>query len=603
MPMKIRQVREYFPNGGYRSPYKGGGDVNTLFQQDVSVQSIRAVLFQNLQMYARSYSGAALIKVRGSELLNVSSANAAYVLEFSFDQNLIPINIVQNTYATYSNTTGQTNFLSKISSLPTNKYFAIVLTGNNTISTTIKTKLLEIGALYSIEVNGAVTFVAIGYNGKIIDSMWNGCDVGGASQVYVNGQNASIGKTVRRADSLDGNGNPVSSYVVSLPQTGGKYYQVELSSTDSVDVDYIIFNHNSNIPPYIIQNHKITVVDSSGQEYLLKQPSNGYVETVHGSRLYVFGQLQSDTFISGGNESSISLSAMNSALNRFRNQATTVGFFDEPYLSTLNQTIYNNFNLFSNLYAAESVTDNNGKIESNDIIPLIKNSERIKYSLAGCNSGCSTSCFDECTVTCKISCGIGCGDACEMGCTVNCHTGCKATCGGACASVCGGQCNTACAALCAGGTCGSNCESVCIGVCGGTCASTCGDNCSGNCKGSCSGDYLGPCFDCSGACSNNCWTGCSGVCSTACSTKTCGNNCYATCGNTTCNHLCGSACATACGSACASNSCVVSCSRGCSTTCVTMCGNSCSTSCTNSCTGTCLNTAQSGFALRPPVYI
>lgn len=599
MPMMIKQIREYFPNQGYRSGYKYSGNTSGTLYVNVPVQSIRAVRSQNLQIYAYAYSNAAKLKVRSTSILDVPDSDKVYVVEFGFDGNLIPNNIVTTEFQPQLGATQQNALIAKISNLTTDKYFAMIAVGAVTLTSDISNALMAIGAIYSgtTTLNSEFTFVAVGYNKAIIDSIWNGNDAGGASQLYINGQNAALGQTVSRADTISAS-PPYSAtsatYAVSLPNDGGKYYQVDF--TTPVAIDYIIFSHNNNIDPFIIQNHQIDVVDGSNNIRTVKQPSNGFVEYRYGSRFYLFASFTSDQIITGGTESTVAMSGTIAAMSRMKNQGCFTGFLDEKYMASNTANILANFTLFEKPYSPGSTSDNGGKIEGQDIVPAIRDAERIKYGLAGCtDSTCSFACFDNCTVTCQTTCGTNCGTNCNLRCILACgFTNCSTVCVGVCAGTCGTYCQGGCAAICAGGTCGSNCTAVCTGACTGQCY----DHCTSSCYGACTSPALW-CVSCFRQCDGVCMEGCGGTCASGCSGRNCGNDCGHACGTSSCYNTCGATCSTACGTACTGHACIGNCNNGCSTACTIVCSTACQSSCTSTCTSTCIDQASA----TKPAYI
>lgn len=608
MPMMIKQIREYLPYQGYTNTYNAAGSASTdnPYYYNVPAFSIRAVEFSNLQIYAYSTTNHAILKVRGETLLDTTSSGTT-VVEFNFDGNLNPVDVVSTSFI-MSTAGSRSDFRTKLANLASNKFFAILSTGINTFEQIDIDALLAIDAICGTVITSTnMTMVAVGFNKNIIDSMWNGNDKFASSQVYVNGKNKSLTATVKVSSTINTSVRPFQPSgtltTISLPNTASAYayYQIELS--EPTNIDYIIFDHNSgSLNDFIIRDHQITVVDANNAEKIILPPSNALVETKYGSRFYLFDTIPTDYKITGGFESSVSMAGMNAALNRLAEQQSYSIFYDTINASGFNDSIYSKFNKFSNTYPAAS-TPVGDKIEKADLEPIIRNEERIKYGFATCNAGCSSACFSSsCTVTCSTSCGTRCGTTCSLNCNLACgFTNCTGLCVTACANGCGTTCQGGCAAACAGGTCGTSCISVCIGYCGGTCGYSCvGAACGGSCKGSCAGDYtLGCGLACAGNCTGTCSQGCTGTCGTACSNKTCGNNCYFSCGTGSCNNVCGAACSSGCSSACTGHACIGNCNNGCSKACTIVCSDVCTGSCASNCTGTCINAVSSGT----PAYI
>lgn len=613
MSMSIRQIRQYIPQQGQRSPFRGTApNLTDPVSIVVPVVEMRAVEASNLQIHPYAYSTTAILKIRGTQVISYSG-NTTLLSTFEFDSNLTPYNITTTPYDT-NGTSGQTAFIQALAVLASGtKYFAILVAGTQTFTSAIVSALQGADDLYAQTRSGSFNYVAVGYAGKIIDSMWNGNDIGGVSQLFVNGKNIAKNIPVYVSTNVAGGGSYLLSpnYVTDgqfstvTSNSSLKYFQVTFPNP--VNVDYISLLNNNGIDNYAIIRHKITVVTEANNEVVVQPPTSAMLSTKYGSRYFLFDQLTSDSIITGGIESSLSNSELHASINRLKSapavakftQARDIRRFDDKYYEGSQSNMLGKITDFANIYPLQQTTNNYGRIEAVDIGSVIKNIERIKTGIAACNSGCAYICFDDCNVVCIQTCGINCGTStCTATCSENCgFQTCKGVCGNVCADGCYAACAGGCAALCAGGDCGSACKGTCSGGCTGSCASSCsGSSCGASCSGSCGGSYIAPiiCTPCSMSCGYGCDRNCTGTCGSACTGYTCGNTCYATCGSA-CTLKCGVACGAYCGAACANNVCGNTCSATCTLQCQVICGTACGAGCTNTCELTCISSSGTPY--------
>lgn len=606
MPMRIKKIRDYLPTYTYRSPFQNGIVVGTpttaMMRTIVPVIDIRAIGFDDLQIHAMASTTGASLIVRGQTLLSVS-ASTTQITFWDFDSFMNPINISNMSFNTIiaSDRTSVESILNNIKNggYP-NKYFAIHMVGNQVMTANMSSILKSIGDFTVVDKSGTMGYVSSGYNGKINDSMMDGVNsFGGVSQIYLNGINVALNKSTKQGTI----GSTPSFSIIEITDSNvlTSYSSTPVNSMIEVDlggtfnVDYIYLNHFSGFYPYVIQNHKITVIDESNNEIVVKPASNSEVENKFGSKYYLFGPIPADYHISGGFESSISFAGQAAAVKRNKlNQSVYAGFYDNKYMAAFNNSLLSKFNIFTDGVPHQSIVDNYEMIERIDIIEPIVKSEQIKYNKSSC-SDCSYTCFSDCNVACTQKCGLNCGSncstICRTGCGTTCDSSCDYTCGSACANACGSSCVGYCGAACSTSTCANSCATRCTDTCdrgcrgglrAGTCPA-CWNGCGNDCNGYCGENCTGNCYNaCTGGCGANCTSACYVACQTACG-ATCAGKCYVSC-------------SVGCGANC-SFGCITNCSSACGMSCQIICSTACQDSCVNTCSGYCVNSSGVTFTI------
>lgn len=641
MPMQIQKIIEDFSSAqGKRVLYYNGSFLdNNLSESEyksyqIAERSIKAITFDDLQIYGYAYSGVAKLYVKGQKFIDIPSGSGnTYVCFFTFDStNTIPTLSSSITYDT-ATAAGLSNFTSMLASIVTGttyagKHFAIISSGIQTFDSTIVSKLQSIGDFSAQAVSGGmINYVAIGYNNKITDSMFNGpTSSGGESQLYINGTNAALSASIKSniiygtpstptylSNAINGVNNQ-ESYLFTIPSDN---YEVTVDLGAVYNIDYIIFLHKRvSDKPYTIFGHSIYVYDSSSTRTCIKQPSSDEVETDLGQRYYLFSALDtSTTKITAGLESSIAMAGMFSSYKRNVAQSAYTGFYDTIYSSSFHNSIDNLYTGFNYGTVTAQGTDKDSKVEKIDVEQDIYKAERVKYNVATCKgSSCSYACLDNCSTSCISNCGNLCGGStcaneclgtcnatCFAGCTHNCATNCTYYCGAQCSGSCGVQCDSACGNLCrttCGSACSDTCAGNCSGACGALCDTGCGSSCYGSCGGNCSQDCGAVCHStCGSACTGYCGSTCTAACGNGCSTAGCSNSCTSVCDGSCdgsckggwyvgmcwqCNNDCCSGCANRC-----ADNCQDKCHTGCSSVCYTGCTESCSSACYHGCDSEC----------------
>ncbi len=588
MSMKIKEIQDYCygNNGkGTTSPRGAGVANNPPKISHYEVQNpinpkVKAIAASNYQIYVYANGTNAIIKIKDQSILTENRYGTyACLCVFDLDSDNKPVNIV--TTPSTSVEALATFIANNLPSYP-NRFFAIVAL-NQTINTNT-VNYLSSHEDFNIQ-NGISTnlasYVAVGFNGSIIDSMINGGEVNGISQLYVNGKNIIAGSVFS---------SPVSA-------TSPAYVGFPLQ-----EIEYIVLQHCNTYGStgnFIIKNHAISVVTETGQK-IVKQSSNDYIETIHGSRHYLFEALNSDNVITAGYVSSISMYGTQSAAKRGIQQQF-VSFFNDTII-TNNDTdvsqIVRKIRLF-NINGSPNTSIE--MINKSNYELAIRRMNEISYDKANCNAGCFYQCADNCYILCSTACGINCGTLCDA----NCLSNCMQTCANSCDIACNTGCNTTCMISC-GNACEQVCYSICgnncVGVCRTTCTTTCKDNCTVGCKDTCNTGCLNGCYgSCVSGCSRDCDGGCQGWCVGGCGAR-CDGRCKGSCENTchsTCRATCQGSCSESCTNQCIRNcgsSCSADCNNGCNTACGSICLfnclNGCSTVCRNSCSVMCMNTCN-----------
>jgi len=246
MPMKIKKIRDYIPSYAYRSPYYNstwisGADKSVTKTDLVSVVDIRAIGFNNLQIHAMASSSQYKLNVHGQQLFS-STTSSATVVFWTFDSLNNPINVTQFTY--------DTNISAQLTSLETllanirngsyaGKHFSLLMFGSQQISSNMYTQLSMMGDMVARVYSGQMTYVGVGYSGKINDSMLNGVnEVGGVSQVYLNGINVALNKPAlvgaigstpsQAASNVTESSSP--AYYYTMPTTN-MFMEIDLGGT------------------------------------------------------------------------------------------------------------------------------------------------------------------------------------------------------------------------------------------------------------------------------------------------------------------------------------------------------------------------------------
>lgn len=149
MSMKITAIYDDFSQDnmiGYRARLlhnsalavsSDNNNANSNLSCEIYIRSIKAISFENLQIYAYSYSGVVKLYVKSKKLIDIpSGAGKTYVVFFTFNSSKTSADITSSfTYDTTvaADLTAFKTLISKISTEYSGKHFAIISSGKVTV--------------------------------------------------------------------------------------------------------------------------------------------------------------------------------------------------------------------------------------------------------------------------------------------------------------------------------------------------------------------------------------------------------------------------------------------------------------------------------------